>query len=91
VTLVEAPEAEPGASEPAADWPALRERRRRWAELLRRVFRVEVEVCPRCGGETRIVGFVTEPATVRRILAHFERRTVDARAGPWVGAAAALG
>jgi hypothetical protein len=29
-----------------AEWPALRARRRRWAELLRMVFRVEVEVCP---------------------------------------------
>jgi hypothetical protein len=55
------------------------------------VFQVEVEVCPRCGGEARIVGFVTEPAAVRRILAHLDRRGVDARAGPWAAAAAAPG
>jgi putative transposase len=73
------------------DWPALRARRRRWAELLLRVFKVEVEVCPRCGGETRILAFVTEPAMVRRILAHLEQRGVDPRAGPWAGAAAAPG
>jgi hypothetical protein len=72
-------------------WPALRARRRRWAELLRLVFRVEVETCPRCGGEARILGFVTEPAVIRRILAHLERRGVDARAGPWAAAAAAPG
>ena len=72
-------------------WPALRARRRRWAELLRLVFKVEVEVCPRCGGEARLVGFVTEPAVVRRILEHLVRRGVDARAGPWTGAAAAPG
>jgi len=71
--------------EPAADWPALRARRRRWAKLLRRVFKVEVEVCPRCGGEAGIAGFVTDPAVVRRILAHLERRGVEARAGPWAG------
>jgi hypothetical protein len=29
--------------------------------LLRLVFKVEVEVCARCGGEARILGFVTEP------------------------------
>jgi hypothetical protein len=76
------------AEAPEADhaWPALRERRRRWAELLRLMFRVEVEVCPRCGGEARILGFVTEPAVVRRILAHLERGGVDARAGPWAAA-----
>jgi hypothetical protein len=58
---------------------------------LRRVFRVDVEVCPRCGGEARIIGFVTEPQVARRILAQLERRGVDARAGAWAGASAAPG
>lgn len=80
-----------GSPEPAEDGPALRARRRRWAELLRLVFQVDVEVCPRCGGEARILAFVTEPAIVRRILAHLEQRGVDPRAGPWAGAAAAPG
>jgi hypothetical protein len=79
------------AAEPASDGPALAARRRRWAELLRMVFQVEVEVCPRCGGEARIVGFVTEPQVVRRILAHLERRGVEARAGPWAGVVAVRG
>jgi hypothetical protein len=58
---------------------------------LRLVFRVEVEVCPRCGGEVRIVAFVAEPDVVRRILVHLDRRGVDARAGPWAAAAGAPG
>jgi len=81
----------PDVGEPEASWPALQARRRRWGELLRLVFRVDVEVCARCGGEARIIGFVTEPQVVRRILAHLERRGVDARAGPWAGASAAPG
>jgi hypothetical protein len=80
----------PGVVEREDTWPALRARRRRWAELMRMVFRVDVEVCPRCGG-TRILGFITEPAVVARILAHLKRRGIDARAGPWAGAAAAPG
>jgi hypothetical protein len=57
VELVEAPVAEEAPPEPAGDWPVLRARRRRWAELLRLVFKVEVERCPRCGGEgTRVTG-----------------------------------
>ena len=91
VELVAAPAAETVSPEPEGDWPALRARRRRWAELLRLVFKVDVEVCARCGGEARIVGFVTEPAVVRRILTHLERHGVDARAGSWAGAAAAPG
>jgi hypothetical protein len=44
------------SSEPAEDWPALKARKRRWAELLRMVFQVEVEVCPRGGGEALLAG-----------------------------------
>jgi hypothetical protein len=40
-----------------------------WPTLLRRVFAVDVLVCPRCGGPRRIVGAVTEPHAVRRLLA----------------------
>ncbi len=73
---------------PTDDWPALRARRRRWAELLRRVFDIEVHVCPACAGAMRIIAFVTAPRAVRRILAHLDARGIDARAGPWADAAA---
>jgi hypothetical protein len=43
------------------DWP--------WARLLQRVFGFEVLVCARCGGPRRILGVVTEPPAVRRLLA----------------------
>jgi len=79
-----APTSEPTA---AGDWPALRARRRRWAQLLRRVFEVEVTVCPDCGGAMRILTFITAAAPVRRILAHVKERGIDARAGPWAAAA----
>jgi hypothetical protein len=44
-------------------------RRWPWAQLLRRVFAIQVLVCPRCGGPRRILGAVTEPHAVRRLLA----------------------
>ncbi len=91
IVRMNAPQAEPSGSAPAADGPALRARRRRWAERLRRVYAVDVEGCPRCGGAARILGFVTPSAGVRRMLAHLERRGIEARAGPWAGAAAAPG
>jgi hypothetical protein len=85
VALAASPPVAARRCEPAEEWPALRARRRRWAELLRRVFQVEVEVCPRCGGAARLLAFVTEPHVVRRILTHLERRGVEARAGPGGG------
>jgi hypothetical protein len=36
--------------------------------LLQRVFGFEVLVCDRCGGPRRILGAVTAPAAVRRVL-----------------------
>jgi hypothetical protein len=33
------------------------------------VFALEVLVCPRCGGPRRLLGAVTEPYAVRRLLA----------------------
>ena len=41
-----------------------------WAELLARVFLIDVLRCPHCGGRRRILSFITEPRTVRRILSH---------------------
>jgi hypothetical protein len=43
-------------------------RRWPWARLLQRVFGFEVLVCDRCGGPRRILGAVTAPAAVRRVL-----------------------
>ena len=73
VVLVRTSDEPPEAAAQEESWPALRARRRRWAELMRLVFKVDVEVCARCGGEARIIGFVTEPKVIQRILAHLER------------------
>ena len=39
-----------------------------WPTLLRRVFSFEVLVCPHCAGPRRILGAVTEPHAVQRLL-----------------------
>jgi hypothetical protein len=55
--------------------------RRRWAELIRRVYEIDPLVCPKCGSEMRVIGFVTEPRVIRRILDHLENKT-QAKRGP---------
>ena len=62
---------EPTPVEAAA--PTLQKARRRWAELRRRIFGVDRLRCPRCGAPMRIVGFVTQPGVVARILDHLRR------------------
>ena len=48
--------------------------RKRWAQLIRRVFQTDPLACPRCGGELRVVAFITQPKVVRKILEHLESR-----------------
>ena len=48
--------------------PAQRRHRLAWAALLRRVFRVDVTVCPGCGGHMKIVAALTEPRSIQRYL-----------------------
>ena len=39
-----------------------------WAELMRRVFAVDVLECPRCSGPMRIVAAIHPPEAIREIL-----------------------
>ena len=54
------------ANDPAETPP--RPRRLGWANLLARVFAVDVTLCRKCGGRMRIVTVVTDPADIARIL-----------------------
>jgi Putative transposase len=39
-----------------------------FAALLARVFQIQIETCPNCGGRMRIVAALTEPSSIRRYL-----------------------
>jgi hypothetical protein len=71
--------------EAAAVPPALADVRRRWTELLRRIFEVDPLRCPRCGNAMRVVAFITQPHVIDRILTSLRRQappTRPARAPP---------
>ena len=53
----------------ARDQSASHARRILWADLLRRVFRKDVEACE-CGGRFKLIAFITDPAETRRYLDH---------------------
>ena len=38
--------------------------------------------CPRCGSEMRVIGFITQPALIDRILDHLRRRDKIPRPPP---------
>jgi hypothetical protein len=39
-----------------------------WAWLLVRVFDIDVETCPSCGGRLKIIAAIEEPEVIKKIL-----------------------
>jgi hypothetical protein len=60
--------AAPEEPQPTSDEPTLRPRRLAWADLLRRVFAVDVLACPRCGGPMRLLASIHPPDVTQAIL-----------------------
>jgi hypothetical protein len=50
-----------------------------WAQLLRRVFPLDLEHCQNCGGALKIIAAIEDPAVIVKILTHLE---LPARAPP---------
>ena len=53
--------------------PGDRRRRLTWAQRLKRVYAIDIEVCRRCGGKLRVIASIGEPAVIARILDHLGR------------------
>jgi hypothetical protein len=45
-----------------------------WAQRLKRVFAIEIETCPLCGGKLRVIACIEEPWLIRKILGHVQGR-----------------
>ena len=41
-----------------------------WAVLIARIYEVFPLLCPMCGGQMRLIAFITEGAQIRKILEH---------------------
>ena len=48
-----------------------------WAQRLKRVFSVDIEVCGRCGGSVRVIACIEDQEIIDRILAHLRDREQD--------------
>jgi len=55
-----------------------------WARLLKRVFDIDLEHCPQCGGTWKIIAAIVEPPVIARILAHLGLPTGRRHARPRV-------
>ena len=46
--------------------------RRGWAEMIRKVYEVDPLVCDQCGGQMKVIAFITDYAVVDRIIHHLK-------------------
>jgi hypothetical protein len=79
---LKAPDSSVSSREPVPTPPERAALRRRWANLIRRVYEIDPLVCPRCGSEMRMIGFITDPTVVKRIADHLRKRDRPARPPP---------
>jgi len=45
-----------------------------WAQGLKRVFSIQIEVCTRCGGGVKIIPCIEDPAVIQKILDHLRSK-----------------
>jgi hypothetical protein len=55
-----------------------------WMVRLKRVFAIDLSKCPHCGGALQVIGAITDPGVIARILKHMGLDgRLQARAPPW--------
>ena len=60
-------------------------KRMSWARLLKRVFGIDITLCPKCSGKIKIIAAVEDPTVIRKILTHLELPTTAPRLAPACG------
>ncbi|MCX8016244.1 MAG: hypothetical protein N2692_03050, partial [Patescibacteria group bacterium] len=55
-----------------------------WAEMIRKVYEVDPMICPQCGGQMRVIAFLTASAVVDRIIDHLKLTFVADKPPPQI-------
>ncbi len=45
-----------------------------WAQRLKRVFNIDVTVCSKCGGESKVIASIEDQPVIDKILAHLMKK-----------------
>ena len=43
-----------------------------WAAMIRKFYEVDPMVCPKCGGQMKVIAFITDYLAVDRIIDHLK-------------------
>ncbi len=53
-----------------------------WAQRLKRVFSIDIEVCGRCGGSVRVIASIEDQDVIDRILTHLRQKEQETPTWP---------
>ncbi len=53
-----------------------------WAQRLKRVFNIDITTCEECGGIVKVIASIEDPAVIKQILAHLERKAESKEFNP---------
>ena len=45
-----------------------------WAQRLKRVFNIDIEICKSCGGHVTIIACIEDPVVIEKILTHLDSK-----------------
>jgi len=51
-----------------------------WAQRLKRVFGVDVEICEQCGGVVKVIACIEDPVVIKKILNHLDKKATTEQA-----------
>ena len=49
---------------------------------LKRVFKLDIEVCPKCGGKLRVIAAIAQPGVIQKNLDHVHQQQAPPRQSP---------
>jgi hypothetical protein len=48
-----------------------------WAQRLKRVFGIDIETCPACGGAVQIIACIEDPVVIKKILTYLDAKNAS--------------
>ena len=67
----------PTADEPPCPSPPERRAAMTWAQRLKRVFNIDIETCPKCGGALKIIACIQDPVVIDKILSPLDTKAAS--------------
>jgi hypothetical protein len=53
-----------------------------WAQCLKRVFNIDITTCEACGGIVKLIASIGDPAVIKLILEHLEKKAESKKINP---------